>query len=164
MNISLDENKDLQLAKRAAARDYLESVKKLKRKCELADAEYRMSVEAASGLNGIDYSRDKVSTSPSADAIPNAVEKYSEKKKQLDALLSVFEEVEEEVNKLTEAIDDTEGAVIRMRYLLGSTVEDVSTALYMSEREVYRKQANGLEHLYDVGIPVEYRLNYYQAV
>ena len=153
----------LEAAKVEAARLYLDDVSKLESKLRFAQAEYRMAVERSSGLTGIDYSRDAVATSPTADAIPNAVERYTELKDQLDALAVVVEDAVAERDDLLDSLESDAGVVLRMRQR-GAKVSDIAYALGYVEREVYRRQRAGLVELYDAGLPGEYRINYQKAI
>ena len=156
--------KQVELAKTEASKQYLNDVKKLKRKVELAELEYKAAVERASGLKGIDYSRDLVSTSPTDAAIHNAVESYLLRFDELESLRSISEDVLHECFSKLEQLEDEEATILRLHYLLGMKHKDIAFSLYMSDRSVYRKLKNALSHLYDVGLPVEYRLNYETAL
>lgn len=156
----------MRVAKREAARSYLADVRKLQQKAQRAETEYRMAIERSSGLTGIDYSRDQVSKSVSPDAIPNAVIKYEELKEQLDILKAAADEAVDECFDKLYALDDVEGSVVRMHYVLGLSVKDIAVAegIWASERTVARRLCDGLEHLYDSGIPLQYRINHQQAI
>lgn len=164
MNTEPTNQQELTRAKVDAARMYLNDVKQLETKLRFAQVEYQMALERASGLTGIDYSRDTVTTSPSADAIPNAVERYTELKEQLDAMALIVEDAVSERDELVWSLDSNEGSVVRMRYVQGCTVPDVAYALGYSPDHIKRLQREGLVELYDAGLPVEYRINYQQAI
>lgn len=166
MNIEANQEQ-LETAKADAARTYLSDISKLEKKLQAVQVEYEMAVKRASGLTGIDYSRDRVSTSPSADAIPDAVERYSELKDQMDVLADVVTDAKNERDELIESFDvndNINAQVIRMRYVLGEKVEDVAFALGYCPRDIQRKQKAGLVELYDAGLPGEYRINYQKAI
>lgn len=154
----------MRIAKIAAAEAYLADIRKLDQRYKAAEVEYRMAVERASGLTGIDYSKDIVQTSPSADAIHNAVERYTELKDQLDAMQAALNDAVDEAFAKIDTLDDTEASVLRMHYLLGIKYCDIARGLAYTEREIYRKRQAGLEHLYDVGLPMQYRINQQQAI
>lgn len=155
---------ELAIAKADAARCYLNDVKRLQRKAELAEVEYKLAISASSGLRGIDYSRDVVQTSVSPDAIPNAVMKYTELREQVDALKAAADESFTECYGCLNELDPEEGTALRMKYLLGLTDGAIAMSLYVSPRTVNRRIASGLISLYDNGLPAEYRLNKEQAI
>lgn len=163
MNSVATNAEELATAKVDAARLYLDDVRALETKLRFAKAEYQMALERSSGLKGIDYSCDSVTTSPTADAIPNAVERYTELKDQLDALTIVVEDAVAERDKLLNSLTTESGVVLRMRQQ-GAKVTDIAYALGYVEREIYRRQRAGLEELYDAGLPVEYRINWQKAI
>ena len=161
--MSITEN-EITFAKKQASKNYLNDVKKLKRKVELAEIEYQAAIEKATGLKGIDYSRDIVSTSPTDEAIHNAVESYMYRFDELQALKNTSKEVLDECFSKLEKIDDEEATILRLNYLLDMKPQDIAFSLYMSKRSVYRKINEALLNLYEAGLPIEYRLNYETAL
>lgn len=150
----------LRIAKIDAARRYLDAVKTLKRKAEIAAMEYDATVQNASGLRGIDYSRDSVTTSPTADAIHNSVMRYQEQLEILKEQSAIAEEAVDECYSLIDRLENNdEAAILRMNFLVNMTLRDIAFALCYGERTVYRKRSDALEHLYEIGLPVPYRLN-----
>ena len=161
MNITENE---ITFAKKQASKNYLNDVKKLKRKAELAEIEYQAAVDRASGVNGIDYSKDKVTTSPTDAAIHNAVESYMYRFDELQALKNISEEAMTECFSKLEQIEDEQATILRLHYLLDMKTQDIAFSLYMSKRSVYRKINEALLNLYEAGLPIEYKLNYQQAI
>ena len=66
-------NEELTRYRAAQAGAYLREMRDAKRKIEAMEAEAEELRATAGGLKGLDYSRDAVSGSPTADAIPDAV-------------------------------------------------------------------------------------------
>lgn len=135
----------------------------LHKRAENARREYFMSVEHARGVSGIDYSHDNVSTSVSPDAIPRAIIRYDDLRDVADQLTVIANALADEAMELISMLDCEKASILRMRYLLGLTVKEISTGLFMSERTVARRINDGLADLYDAGIPVDYRINKEQA-
>lgn len=160
----ISNQEQIQLAQIEAAKHYLNDVKTLRRKVELAEIEYKAAVEKSSGLKGIDYSKDRVSTSPTDSAIHNAVELYLSRLEELESLKSISEEVLEECFTKLEQLDIEEATILRLHFFLGLSHNDIALSLYISRPTVFRKYNNGLLSLYQNGLPAEYRLNYQQAV
>ncbi len=149
----------MRIAKTDAARSYLNDVVRLHKRAEQAQTEYRLAVEHAGGVSGIDYARDKVRTSVSPDAIPNAIIKYDDLLDTAIQLTAIAEEAVDTALTLISSLSFEEASVLRMRYILGLTVKEIATGLYMSERTAARRINDGLANLYDAGLPAEYRIN-----
>lgn len=163
MNTESSNAEQLRIAKAAASKRYMSDVVKLNKRAQLARQEYFIAVEHAGGVTGIDYSRDAVSTSVSPDAIPNALIKYDNLRDVAEQLAVIANEAADHALELINGLEDEEAAVLRMKYLLGLTVKEIATGLYVSERTAARRLNDGLVGLYEAGLPVEYRINKEQA-
>lgn len=154
----------LGIAKAAASRQYLEDVVKLHKRATQAYQEYRLAVEHAGGVTGIDYSRDTVATSVSPDAIPNAIIRYDDLKDTAEQLSIIANDAADEALELINDLDAEQASVLRMKYILGLTIREIATGLFLSERTTARRLNDGLIELYDAGLPIEYRIDKEQAV
>lgn len=76
--------------KKLSAREYLGQLQELDMGInqDLEDLEAMM--HSATGISGIDYSRDRVQTSPSGDTLCNAVTRYIARNEQINAEIDKF--------------------------------------------------------------------------
>ena len=115
---------------------------------ESAAAHYAL----ADGLRGIDYSRDQVSTSPNADAIPNAVAAHVD---MGDSFTAIAEDARRRVAEAERAIDALpdrgESTCLRLYYVDAlprwTAVADRMDGTYDM---VMRLRRRALLHVYDL--------------
>ena len=122
---------ELQRYRSEQAHAYLERIRKLGEDCAALQVEVDDARERASGLTGIDYSRDQVDVSPTDDAMVNAVE--SIKHAARDYVLKLAEYVDER-KRASDALmlmdDYTEAKALRLRYLLNRDWEMVCVEMH----------------------------------
>ena len=114
---------------------------------EAAETQYEM----ADGLRGLDYSRDQVSTSPTPDAIPNAVIAHDEAG---DSLASIADSARERIAQAARALDSmedpTEAAALTYYYIACVKWEEVCVRMSYSWDGMMTLRRRALTHAYDV--------------
>ena len=111
---------------------------------------------SASGVSGLDYSKGNVATSPSADAIPNALD-------TIDSLISELackrEAYENELAIVIRAINRMENqrsaAIIEMHYISNKTWRECAEVFHYSKRWMMNARQIALSEFYEVMPPIE---------
>lgn len=143
------DNAEWQRYEREQASAYLKRVRDARRHIAAINAEVDEVRNLASGLKGIDYSRDAVSTSPNDDAMPNAVSKL------LDLIAERVELVRDYAAMLDECNDaliETGGlseTILRCRYVNDMAWEDVARELGYSEQWMHELHNRALLDFYN---------------
>ncbi len=115
---------------------------------EAAEVQYEM----ADGLRGIDYSRDQVDTSPTADAIPNAVIAHDEAG---ETMVEIADSARERVKQAAEVIarlnDVKEATCLRLYYVEAfATWRHVRTAMSYTEDGLKSLRRRALLNVYEI--------------
>ena len=141
-------------AEQAAA--WLEHVRELA--LDVAKTQDRVDVLRSMALpSGIDYTAPVVSTSPTADAIPNAVAKLVDAMGEyLDQLEAYVEESMDAGRRIAEIEDGRYRAVLVAYYMNGRTWEQVGYALNYDPNYCRELRNDALPLVYDV-MPREWR-------
>lgn len=140
---------DWQRYEREQASAYLKRVRDARRHIAALNAEVDEVRSLASGLKGIDYSRDVVSSTATDDAMPNAVSKL------LDLIAERVELVREYVGVLDEcgqALREMNGVhadILRYRYLCDYPWERIAMSMNYSEQWLYELHYQALERFYE---------------
>ena len=107
--------------------------------------------ELADGLKGVDYSHEQVSSSPTADAIPNAVIAHEE---AAASLVEIAESAKERIAQAAEAIDrmddPTEAAALTLYYIACMKWEAVCVEMNYTWDGMMTLRRRALSHVYDV--------------
>ena len=112
------------------AHAYLERIRQQGDDCAGLKQQVDDARDRASGLKGIDYSAIRVQTSPSGDAIPNAIDYIMESIRGYVTVLADYEAERMRANEsLMSMPDQHEAKALRMRYLLGWEWEKVQNAM-----------------------------------
>ena len=102
------------------AHAYLERIRRMGDDCAGLQAQIDDAYARAEGVRGIDYSAVRVSTSPSPDAMPNAVAELVDRIGDYVSDLAAYEDERHEAHKsLMLMPDQVEAKALRYRYLLG---------------------------------------------
>ena len=111
----------------------------------------RTQFEMADGLRGLDYSRIQVTTSPTPDAIPDAVIAHDEAG---DSLASIAESAGERIRQAAEALakmdDPTEAAALTLYYVACRKWEQVCVEMDYSWDGMMKLRRRALNSAYDV--------------
>ena len=110
------------------AHAYLERVRRMGEDCAGLQQQVDDARARASGLKGIDYSAVQVQSSPTPDAIPNAVAAIMASIQEYVTELAEYESERMRANDALMKMDDyTSARILRMRYLLGWKWERICT-------------------------------------
>ena len=140
---------DWQRYRREQSSAYLRRIRDMRRHIAALNAEIDEQRHLASGLTGIDYSRDAVSTSPNDDAMPNAVSKLLDLIAERVALVRDYAAMLDECN---DALIETGGlseTILRCRYVNDMAWEDVARELGYSEQWMYELHNRALLDFYN---------------
>lgn len=138
------------------SRNWLEHMRDLKH--DIAKLQDEVDVARSLALpQGVDYSRTKVTTSPTDDQIPNAVIRLhglvSDYICELDAYMGELMDARERVNMLE---DSRHRAVLTLYYLSGHTWATVAEKLHYSEVHCKELRTEALPLLYE-HVPRQWR-------
>lgn len=138
------------------AADWLEHVRRLEH--DAATAQDRVDVLRSLALpSGIDYSLPSVQTSPSADAIPNAVAKLVDAMGDyVDKLDAYATESIDAAKRLQEIGDSRYRCVLMLYYVNGRTWEQVGATLKYAPEYCRHLRNDALPLVYDI-MPREWR-------
>ena len=136
---------------------YLEEVRALAVK-HRANAEYIKSLyEDAAGIGGIDYSRDVIQASPTADRIPNSVANLIEMKRRAEADAEEYTARKMEARGLLDEMDGTYGRLLLLRYVTVLPWVRVAEVLNYSDDWCRHMLNDALCEFYDY-LPHAYRI------
>ena len=146
-----EDNEEYQRYRIEQAHDYLERIRKQGEDCAALQQEADDARERASGLTGIDYSRDQVSTTPTDDAMANAVERIREAVRAYVMALSAFtDERKRASDAMMGMADYTEARALRLRYLVGWKWERICTEMDYTWDGMMKLRRRALLSYYDV--------------
>lgn len=135
----------------AQATAYLERVRKMAVRLISLTANIEEQKAIASGLTGIDYSRDIVATSPTDDKMPNCVYKIFQLVEDLEAL---HDEYDSRIRMALSAIARMESsecaASLEMHYIAGKEWSQVASALGYTKPGMMSLRKRALNEFYDV--------------
>lgn len=113
------------------AHAYLERIRKLGDDCAALQQEVDDARERASGLTGIDYARDRVSTSANDDGMVNAVVSIRQAINDYTVKLSEFLDERKQASDALNRMDDyTEAKALRLRYICCMDWESVCVQMH----------------------------------
>ena len=122
------------------AKQYLKQAYKLNEK--IKDKQERLDdlKEMSTSTGAIDYSKDKIQSSPSQDApftkqVMQIIELEEELQKDIDRLKNL----KVEINRAVKSVDDVDGSmVLSKRYILMKTWEQISSEMGYSISQLHR--------------------------
>lgn len=104
----------------------------------------------AEGVKAIDYSKDRVQSSPSGEAMTANVAKLMKLKEDREHVRDLYEE---EIGAVIRSLDRmpnlTYSAILEMHYVGGATWQDVGDELRYSKASVMKKRQKALAMFYD---------------
>ena len=145
----IENTNDWQRYRREQASAYLRKIRDMRRHIAALNAEIDEQRALASGLTGIDYSRDNVSTSPTDDAMPNAVARLLEIIAERVELVRDYTGMLDECGTSLRDLNGTYGDVLRYRYLCDYPWERIAAATNYSEQWLYELHNQALSAFYD---------------
>lgn len=130
---------------------YLEKVRKMAVRLISLTANIEEQKAIASGLTGIDYSRDIVKTSPTDDKMPNCVTKILQ---LVDDLQALHDEYDNRIRMALAAIARMKSsecaASLEMHYIAGKDWAAVASALGYTKPGMMSLRKRALNEFYDV--------------
>ena len=128
-------------------KEYLKRYKRAKQRIEAITTELEnIRLEALPG--GIDYSRDKIQSSPSNSQMDDYVIKVETLINKLNKLKSDSVDICTEIlNVISSIDDDTYQAVLHRRYILLQSWEEISESMHYSMQWVLLKHGEALAEL-----------------
>ena len=96
---------------------------------------------------GIDYSQDKVQTSPSSDQMAKYSARIDDIMHDIERLQDEYAEAIEDIMLACQSLEDIEGDIISMRWVGGMDFGSISEEVNLSERQMFRKYHDGLEKM-----------------
>ena len=135
--------------RREQASGYLSEVRDAKRHIDAMNAEVDELREMAGGLRGIDYSKDLVKSSPSADAMPDAVARILEIIEQRAGYIRDYAEMVEQCVQALDRLGGVEADILRYRYVCDWRWEQIAARTHYSEQWLYELHNRALCSFYD---------------
>ena len=139
---------DWQRYEREQASAYLKRVRDARRHIAALNAEVDEVRNLASGLKGIDYTRDAVSTSPTDDAMPNAVSKLLDLIAERVALVDSYVRMMDECGAALANLNGTYSDILRYRYMCDYPWERIAIETHYTEAYLYELHGQALSAFY----------------
>ena len=148
----------------AQAHNYLERIRKMGEDCAALQAEVDDARDRASGLTGIDYARDRVSTSATDDGMVNAVESIRRAIRDYAVKLSELLDERKRASDAMNQMDDyTEARALRLRYICCMDWESVCVQMHYSYDGMMKLRRRALCSYWEV-MPISERDPMEQAI
>lgn len=129
-----------------------------------ATIEYIRSLEDdAQGIGGIDYTKDFVSNSPTADKLPNSVILLIEMKREAETDAAEYFERKRDARRRLDEMDGTYGRLLLLKYVTVLPWVRVAEALNYSEEWCRHMRNDALVAFYDY-LPTEYKMPEQHAI
>jgi DNA-directed RNA polymerase specialized sigma subunit len=105
--------------------------------------------EMAGSVSAVRYDTDRVQSSPPSDApFVKALDKLWDLEQKVSAELNLLSDLKKQIREVIEAVPDTdERLVLKYRYVLGMTWEQIGNELHADRTTVYRWHGNALNHV-----------------
>ena len=131
------------------AKQYLKQAYRLNELIQCNQQELEDLRLLASSVPGIDYSKDRVQTSPSGDAgFTNIVYKIIELENAINADIEKMISLKFEIRTvISNVLDNEERLILHKRYLKFETWEEICDSLSLSLRTVQRIHASALNNV-----------------
>ena len=140
---------ELERYRREQSAAYLRRVRDAKRHIASLNAEVDELRALASGLAGIDYSRDNVSTSPPADTVPDAVINLMDLIEERVGMVRDYTRMMGECGRALAELGGVHADVLRYRYVCDYQWERISSVTHYSEQWLYELHNQALVSFYD---------------
>lgn len=130
------------------AKEQLQELRRLDDRINRKIKELEELRQRSVGVGGFDYSKDRVMSSPSGDAMPNVVSKITSLEDQINGMIDVLVDAKEEACCMISGLDDKkEQNVLFWRYIKGKNWKQVSNEMGISRRHTHRLHGRALYHL-----------------
>ena len=133
---------------REQASRYLKRVRDAKRHIAALTAEVEEVRSLASGLKGIDYSRDVVQVSPTDDKMPDAVSRLIDLIEQRVELIRDYASMMEDCGAALANLNGTYADILRYRYMCDHPWERIAVETHYSEAYLYELHGAALSAFY----------------
>ena len=139
---------DWQRYQREQASRYLKRVRDAKRHIAALNAEVDEVRSLASGLKGIDYSRDVVQVSPSDDKMPDAVSRLLDLIAERVELIRDYADLMDGCGTALANLNGTYADILRYRYMCDYPWERIAVETHYSEAYLYELHGLALSAFY----------------
>lgn len=136
---------------------YLEEVRDLAVRHRANNEYIRSLYEDAAGVGGIDYTRDLVASSPTADRLPNSVALLVDMKERAESDAAEYFRRKDEARRLLDEMDGAYGRLLMLRYCTVLPWVRVAEALNYDEGSCRNMRNDALCAFYDY-LPHGYRV------
>ncbi len=105
--------------------------------------------EMAGSVSAVRYDTDRVQSTPPSDApFVKALDKLWDLEQKVSAELNLLSDLKKQIREVIEAVPDTdERLVLKYRYVLGMTWEQIGNELHADRTTVYRWHGSALNHV-----------------
>ena len=105
--------------------------------------------EMAGSVSAVRYDTDRVQSTPPSDApFVKALDKLWDLEQKVSAELNRLSDLKKQIREVIEAVPDTdERLVLKYRYVLGMTWEQIGNELHADRTTVYRWHGSALNHV-----------------
>ena len=151
----IDNENEWQRYRREQSSAYLRRIRDMRRHIAALNAEIDEQRHLASGLTGIDYSRDMVDTSPTDDRMPNAVSRLLDIIAERVALVREYTGQLDECGAALRKLNGTYADVLRYRYLCDYSWEQITEKMGYSDPYINELHNTALSAFYDCMPPTQ---------
>lgn len=133
------------------AAEYLDRVRGLGKRIKSLSFAINNLRLTASGVTGIDYSEDKIKTTPNDDRIPNTLTKMDELIEELTVKRGIYEkEIDAVIRAFNRMENQKSAAIIEMHYVADRTWRECAEELHYTKDGMMDARQNALSDFYDV--------------
>lgn len=131
------------------AKQYLRQIYKLNEKIKDKQERINYLKSMSTSIGAIDYSKDKIQTSPSADAaFTNQIMQIIKVEKELEKDKNRMKELFVEISRTIDQVENVnEMLVLSKRYLLMKSWEQIAEEMNYSVRQIHRIHSEALKHV-----------------
>lgn len=131
------------------AKEYLRQAYRLDQRIQLDTLEVKNLREMAGSVSAIRYDRERVQTSPQAEApFTRTLERLWDMEKKVAAELDQLSRLKKQLTETVDAVPNTdERLILKYRYILNYTWERIGEELCADERTIRRWHGEALKHV-----------------
>mgnify|MGYP002546476161 CR=1 FL=1 len=138
--------------KSLSARQYLGQLEVIDTKVQQKLEELETLMIGACGINGIDYSKDRVQTSSAGDTVGNAVTRYVSLNEEINAEIDEFADIKHKVIKEIQSLNNSNYIKVLFKVYvqyksLKATADDMGIS-YQHVRNIHKKALEEFETMY----------------